>query len=373
MAEASPTLHQPIRDHKRIAKAVARWFTTNARELPWREEDPSLGRRDAYRSLVSELMLQQTQVSRVLEKFDPFLTRFPSIQALASADEQEILAAWSGLGYYRRARLLHAAAKDIVEHHLGEVPRDTQDLQSITGIGRYTAGAIASIVFNQPAPIVDGNVSRVLMRLRADGRSAADSAATKQNWADAEQLAKAAPSPAKTNEGLMELGALICTPKTPRCEDCPLRASCRAADLGIQLQIPAPKPTTKRSVIHHTSVIIRTADGRLLIERRPASGLWASMWQAPTAESAQRAPRPATILRKLGLSVKSRKIGEFSHITSHREVRFRIYRLAEDLPAHQIEALARPDAYAAIAPSELGDFALANPHRRMLEDAAKSP
>lgn len=373
MAESSPATLLPIRDHKRIAKAVARWFQANARDLPWRKPDPRLAQRDAYRSLVSEFMLQQTQVSRVLEKFDPFLTRFPSIQTLADADEQEVLAAWSGLGYYRRARLLHAAARDIVERHQGNVPSDTQDLRSITGIGKYTAGAIASIVFDQPAPIVDGNVSRVLMRLRADERPAADSAATKQNWADAEQIAEAAASPARTNEGLMELGALICTPKKPRCEDCPLRSSCGAADLGIQPRIPAPKPTTKRTVVHHTSVIIRTADGRLLIERRPASGLWASMWQAPTAESTQSPPRPSTILRKLGITGKSRKIGKFTHITSHREVRFRIYRPPEDLPAPQVDALIRPDAYVAITPSELENYPLANPHRRMLENAAKSP
>jgi A/G-specific adenine glycosylase len=372
MAESAPSQHEPIRDHKRIGAAIARWFDTNARELPWRGESPGLGRRDAYRSLVSELMLQQTQVSRVLEKFEPFLARFPSVEALAAADEQEVLASWSGLGYYRRARLLHAAARDIAQRHNGEVPHNPGDLLSITGIGRYTAGAIASIVFDLPEPIVDGNVSRVLMRLRADERPAADPGATKENWADAERLVTAAASPAKTNEGLMELGALICTPKAPRCEDCPIRGFCRSATLGIQLRVPAPKAAAKRSVVHHTSVVIRTSDGRLLIERRPSTGLWASMWQAPTAESVESSPRPSSVIRRLGISARARKTGEFTHITSHREVRFRVYHLDTPLSGARAEALIRPELSALISPSRLGDYALANPHRRMLEDGSET-
>ncbi len=363
---------EPIRDHHRVAEAIAGWFDRNARQLPWRSEDPALGRRDAYRSLVSELMLQQTQVSRVLEKFEPFLARFPSVQTLAEADEQEVLAAWSGLGYYRRARLLHAAARDIVERHGGEVPDAPEHLLSITGIGKYTAGAIASIVFDRPEPIVDGNVSRVLMRLRADERPVADSEVTKENWADATKLAAAAKSPAKTNEGIMELGAIVCTPKAPRCDECPVRAFCRSAELGIQLRVPAPKAAAKRSVVHHTSVIVRTEGGRFLIERRSATGLWASMWQAPAAESASSSPRPSAILRRLGISSKSRKIEGFTHITSHREVRFRVYAMDADLPETQAETLARLDHMALIAPSRLGDYALSNPHRRMLENASET-
>jgi A/G-specific adenine glycosylase len=365
MSEASG--RRAISEHAWIAGALAEWFTENARDLPWRQEDARLGRRDAYRSLVSEVMLQQTQVSRVMEKFEEFLERFPTPERLAAAEEQEVLAAWSGLGYYRRARLLHGAAKDIVERHGGEVPEDPQTLIGITGIGRYTAGAIASIVFGHAAPIVDGNVSRVLMRLRADDRPPQDRAVAKDNWADAEELACAAASVAKTNEGLMELGALVCTPKAPRCDVCPLRRCCAAKAAGQQDRIPAPKRAASRTVVHHTAVLVGDEDGRQLIERRPDSGLWASMWQAPTDESDLGAVGPSSVLRRLGLGGRARKQGEFVHMTSHREVRFRVYSAGGAMRAAELDSLGRMPGRAVISRSEIGDFAIANPHRRMLE------
>ena len=353
----------PITGHGAVAESLAAWFTENARDLPWRKVDGLSGMRDPYRSLVSELMLQQTQVSRVLEKFKPFIDRFPTVEALAAADEQDVLAAWSGLGYYRRARLLHAAAKQIVAEHEASVPEDEKTLQSITGIGRYTAGAITSIVFDRPAPIVDGNVSRVLMRLRADERQPTDKAAVRENWEDAAGLAERARSPALTNEGLMELGALVCTPKAPRCDACPLRERCRAADLGMQDRIPAPKAAPKRTVVYHTAVVVRDASGRLLIERRPERGLWASMWQAPTAESEKATPRPSTVLKRLGIPGRAVRVDRFVHITSHREVRFSVY--AAPGPSTGLTGDHGNDA-ALIAPSELDDYPVANPHRKIL-------
>lgn len=352
----------PIVEHRELADALAGWFAEHARDLPWRSVDPSTGRRDPYRSLVSEIMLQQTQVSRVLEKFEPFIERFPTVEALASADEQEVLASWSGLGYYRRARLLHGAAKQIVDEHSGAVPQDEALLQGITGIGRYTAGAIASIVFDRPAPIVDGNVSRVFMRLRADERPPTDKEAVRENWDDAKHLVEAAESPARTNEGLMELGALVCTPKTPRCDACPLRAHCRGATLGVQDRVPVPKAAAKRSVVYHTAVVVRDEAGRLLIERRPDRGLWASMWQAPTSESVSAQPRPSTVLKRLGLVGRAIQRGEFVHITSHREVRFRVY----DAHPGTDTGTFNPESTALIALSEMDDYPLANPHRKIL-------
>lgn len=353
----------PITDHAKIAGDLGDWFIANARNLPWRKVDGSSGRRDPYRSLVSELMLQQTQVSRVLDKFEPFIERFPSVEDLAKAEEQDVLASWSGLGYYRRARLLHAAARQIVDEHGGSVPDDAATLQRITGIGQYTAGAIASIVFDQPAPIVDGNVSRVLMRLRADPRSPTEKEVVRENWHDAEQLVASADSPARTNEGLMELGALVCTPKAPRCDECPLRGRCGAASLGAQDRVPAPKAAAKRSVVYHTAVVVRDQNGRLLIERRPDKGLWASMWQAPTAESSTAQPRPSVILRRLGLTGRAKQRDEFVHITSHREVRFRVY---DASPALIAESWPAPDGRAVITPCKLDDYPLANPHRKIL-------
>lgn len=356
----------PSSQARHLAQTISNWFESSARDLPWRRTDPKTGLRNPYFSLVSEFMLQQTQVSRVLEKFGPFVRRFPTIQALAAAHEQDVLAAWSGLGYYRRAKLLHSAAIDIVNRFEGVIPASAAELQSITGIGPYTAGAIASIVFHQPAPIVDGNVARVLMRLRADGRSAADREANTANWSQATELVEAAPSPALTNEGVMELGALICTPKSPRCLHCPLRAFCRAADAGIQDTIPAPKRPATRSTVYHTAVRIIDRSGRLLIQRRPASGLWASMWQAPTAESVDSQPKPSVALKPLGLRCATLPVAVFVHVTSHRTVEFAVHEPTRPLDPERLDQIKEKNTYALISPKEIGDLPLANPHRRIL-------
>lgn len=363
---------RPIDEHEAIAEGLRVWFGSNARDLPWRHAESHTGRRDAYRSLVSELMLQQTQVSRVLEKFEPFMERFPTVHALARADEQEVLAAWSGLGYYRRARLLHGAAKDIVERFGGVVPGDVESLLSITGIGRYTAGAIASIVFDEPAPLVDGNVSRVLMRLRGDERPPTDAATVKENWEDAARIAEGATSPSLTNEGLMELGALVCTPKAPRCDACPLRRYCEAERRGIQDRVPAPKKPAARSRVYHTALVVRDTSGRVLAERRAADGLWASMWQAPTAESTARQPGPGGVLRRLELTGSTQRIADFTHITSHREVVFRVHRLRGVLTDTDAARLTAEDGLALFSPTNMDNYPLANPHRRILSGEVDS-
>ncbi|MFG0315432.1 MAG: A/G-specific adenine glycosylase, partial [Phycisphaerales bacterium] len=202
----------PAPDDAALTRALEAWFRASARELPWRTDT-----RDPYRSLVSELMLQQTQVSRVIEKFGPFLERFPTVEALAAAPEDDVLAAWSGLGYYRRARLLHACAKAIVEHHDGVVPDSLDDLLELPGIGRYTAGAIASMVFGQRAPIVDGNVARVLLRVHNKPVPQTEKTTIDWAWQRAEELVGACDDPAVFNEAMMELGATVCVPKGPRC------------------------------------------------------------------------------------------------------------------------------------------------------------
>jgi A/G-specific adenine glycosylase len=357
---------RPIDQHPALAEALRLWFSANARDLPWRCIEADTGLRDPYRSLVSELMLQQTQVSRVLEKFEPFMERFPTVQALADADEQEVLAAWSGLGYYRRARLLHGAAQDITNRFDGILPRTVDELMSITGIGRYTAGAIASIVFHEPAPLVDGNVSRVLMRLRGDERAPSDKGAIRKNWEDAGQIASAASSPAMTNEGLMELGALVCTPKSPRCDTCTLAEHCQARKQGLQDRIPAPKKAPSRSRVYHTALVACDESGRVLAERRTSKGLWASMWQAPTVESDTHQPGPGQVLKRLGISGKTSKVSEFTHLTSHREVVFKVHRLRGALPESACERLPQSDGMALISLCELDNLPLANPHRRIL-------
>ncbi len=304
-----------------IVEKVTAWFATpgTARELPWRTRP-----RDPYIALVSEIMLQQTQASRVAERLPLFLRTFPDVRRLARAPESRILAAWSGLGYYRRARLLHAAAKEVVAHFDGVVPRDVEDLLTLPGVGRYTAGAVSSIVFGERAPIADGNVARVLLRVEGEPMEHGAPATMAWTWDRAERLVRLAKDPGAFNEGLMELGATVCTPRNPRCDACPLARRCRARATGMQASIPAPKRRTKREVAHHAAVVVRDGAGRLLVERRPASGLWAGMWQPPTVETSGRAAGKQVVARAVGLdSVRRRE--EFVFLTTHREVRFTVW------------------------------------------------
>jgi A/G-specific adenine glycosylase len=301
------------------------WFKREARDLPWRPVDPKTGRRDPYRSLVSEVMLQQTQVARVVEKYEPFLRRFPTIAALAAAPLDDVLAEWSGLGYYRRARHLHACAKAVVERHVGVLPADVPSLLKLPGIGRYTAGAIASLVYHRPAPIVDGNVARVL--LRVCGQAVDQQAGMVWSWAEAERLAAASKDIAAFNEGLMELGATVCTPANPRCDACPLARACVAKRENLQDQIPAPKFRAARSIIHFACVVVRDDRGRVLLEKRGSTGLWADMWQPPTVEVAGKRPTKSALERTLG--AESLKYAErFLHQTTHRDVHFSVYTAA---------------------------------------------
>lgn len=315
-----------------LARALIAWFQAAQRDLPWRRTDAA-GRRDPYASLVSELMLQQTQVARVVDHFAPFLARFPTPADLARADEHEVLAAWSGLGYYRRARALHAAARLIVDRFAGRVPSDPDDLRTLPGVGRYTAGAIASMVFGRPEPIVDGNVARVLLRLDADASLPTDRSTVDRLWHRAGALVQIAGELGHAgafNEGLMELGATVCTPSSPACTSCPIAKHCAAYKRGLTGTIPTPRPRTASSVLHAATVVVVNTRGQLLVERRGSSGLWASMLQAPTLEDPARAPTPSDLKRTLPLA-RVRRIGRLDHQTTHRLVRFVVYR-GEPIP-----------------------------------------
>lgn len=318
-------------DHE-VTRSLECWFKKHARPLPWRTD-----RRDPYRSLVSELMLQQTQVSRVLEKYTPFLDRFPSVQALAEAPEDEVLAAWSGLGYYRRARLLHACAKAIVEHHDGIVPQTLNELLALPGIGRYTAGAIASMVFGQRAAIVDGNVTRVLLRLHNKPVPQTDKATIDWAWSRAQHLVDACDNPAAYNESIMELGATVCIPKGPRCTQCPIRDRCGAFAEGTTESIPLPKPRAKQKHLYCASVAI-CRDDQIVLHQRPTTGMWAGMFQLPTIERDDAAPTADEIAGSLGID-EPEHVQTFIHITTHRIVEFAVYRAAgpEETPENCVE------------------------------------
>jgi A/G-specific adenine glycosylase len=329
---------------------VCRWFEHCARDLPWRR------RRTGYTALVSELMLQQTQVDRVVDRYRAFMKRFPTIKDLAGAGEEEVLHAWQGLGYYRRATLLHQAARLILQSHGGRLPRSVTELKALPGIGRYTAGAIASIVYRQPEPIVDGNVRRVL--LRWDGCRLGDAGkAERYAWARATQLVQQADSPGVFNEAMMELGAVICTPVNPRCECCPVSATCQARIDGLQHDIPESKREIPKPLVHHASLVIRRRD-HLLMQQRPQTGLWAGMWQPFTIEGGTRL-RQGTLADRCGFRLTCiDKVAVFEHVLSHRRIRFAVY-----------TARTRRRNGHWIRHDELQSLPMSNAHRRVLREA----
>lgn len=294
--------------------ALLAWYGHIARDLPWRQT------RDPYAILVSELMLQQTQVATVISYFRRFMKRFPTVRALAEADPQRVLKAWEGLGYYSRARNLRAAAKEIVTVHKGKVPSDPRRLQSLPGIGAYTAAAVASIAFGVAAVAIDANVRRVSARLI--GMTGNPDTARARNRMEAMLSRGISGVDAGTfNQALMELGALICRPADPCCEECPVHPWCRARKNGTVNRIPASasrrKPPHRKAV---AAIVLRR--GRVLLIRRPGRGMLADMWVFPGGEILdERAP--ATVLRasvhaQTGLTVETlSRIGDVRHGYSH--------------------------------------------------------
>jgi A/G-specific adenine glycosylase len=270
-------------------------------------------------------MLQQTRVETVIPYWERFLARFPDAPALASADLDDVLGAWAGLGYYSRARNLHAAAREIVARHGGRLPDDPQALRALPGIGRYTAGAIASIAFDRPEPVLDGNVRRVLARLaREDDESAL--------WEAAARLAAGA-RPGDLNQALMELGATVCAPRAPRaprCGDCPLAGRCEARRTG---EVEAfPRRAARRAVPRvESAAACLVRDGLVLAVRRPARGLMGGLWELPGGELAD-GERPAAGLRRtlrerVGLAVERLEpLGCIEHTLTHRLLRVHVYR-----------------------------------------------
>ena len=295
------------------------WFRRNARDLPWRRT------RDPYAIWVSEIMLQQTQVVTVVGYFERFLAAFPTIAALAAADEQQVLRLWEGLGYYRRARQLHAAARVIVAEHQGRFPRDIQQILALPGIGRYTAGAIASIGWDAREPILEANTIRLFSRLLAYRGDTRKNAGQKLLWEFAARVL-----PAKTsglfNQALMELGSEICTPRGPRCDRCPVRSLCPTFRHGLQEVIPLPKRKTQYEERHEVAVIVRRGD-RVVLRRCGPDERWAGLWDFPRFQAA--APHGGSIREQLeqavadltGLRVQA---GDKLATLKHGVTRFRI-------------------------------------------------
>ncbi len=261
-----------------LRRRLLAWFRANQRDLPWRAS------RDPYAIWVSEVMLQQTQVTAVIPFFNKFLLRFPSIADLAQAHEQEVLKLWEGLGYYRRARHLHQAAQLIVREHAGIFPGKATDASELPGLGRYTLGAVLSQAFDQRLPIVDANVARILCRLLAWTKELETKETQDWLWSTAESLL-----PMKQvgdfNQALMELGQTLCTTSQPSCLLCPLRDLCRGHARGLAALLPKRLAKTRQTQVTERAIILRKGGQVLLCQRTSQAARWANMWEFPTSQS----------------------------------------------------------------------------------------
>ncbi len=337
---------------RRFQKKLLSWYDKRARPLPWRET------RDPYRIWVSEVMLQQTQVKTVELYYGRFVGRFPSVEDLAQAAPDDVMKSWEGLGYYGRARHLHRAAREVVERFNGRVPDTLEALLSLSGIGRYTAGAILSIAFEKPEAVLDGNVIRVLSRMFHVTDDVRKTSTQKMLWSLSEGLL-----PKRRirdyNQALMELGALVCRARNPACSDCPVSAICEANRLSLQRELPVKSP--RKPIPHHevTAGII-WRDDRFLITRRPPKGLLGGLWEFPGGKLEQGENLEGCLKREireeLGITIE---VGACLISVEHAYTHFRI-------TLHAFECrykggrirLIGIDDYRWILPRELDDFAL---------------
>ena len=255
------------------------WYLLEKRDLPWRKDQ------DPYKIWVSEIMLQQTRVDTVIPYFNAFIEKFPTIDSLANADEEEVLKAWEGLGYYSRVRNLHSAVKEVSESYAGIVPNNPEEISKLKGVGPYTKGAILSIAYNIPEPAVDGNVMRVFSRILSIWEDIAKPRARKIFEEAVYQLISKE-DPSSFNQAVMELGALICTPTSPSCLLCPVREHCSAFAEGLQSDLPIKSKKKKPKPLQMAAVVLYDEHGRLYIHKRPNTGLLANLWEFPNMEIA---------------------------------------------------------------------------------------
>ncbi len=304
-----------------------RWYLRHHRRLPWRR--PPGRRADPYTVVLSEAMLQQTQVATVIEYYRRFIRQFPDFQSLAAATPQQVLNLWQGLGYYRRAQNLHRLACVVVEEHNGKLPRDPDALRQLPGVGRYTAGAVASIAFGQRAAVVDGNVARVLARWYVIDEPIDRAEVQRRLWDLAEALLPVRSrtyTPGDFNQALMELGAMVCKPRAPRCAACPVRWYCDAGQSPRPERWPV-KANRQRVQAVRWAVLGLKRNGRYLFRQRNGDGLWAGMFQLVTIEDAPARPDwPHWCWEHLGLQIDSTQRREsYTHLTSHRRLAFDVY------------------------------------------------
>ncbi|QOJ14414.1 MAG: A/G-specific adenine glycosylase [Planctomycetia bacterium] len=313
------------RARQSLRRSLLAWFDRTKRDLPWRRTH------DPYRIWLSECMLQQTRVETVVPYYERFLNTLPTIDSLAAAPLQRVLKLWAGLGYYARARHLHRAAQTIVREHRGQVPKSAAELSTLPGVGKYTAAAVASIAFGEPAAAVDGNVQRVLARLFAVDLPIDAPSTRAQLWSLAEGLLDHA-RPGAFNEAMMELGATLCTPTTPRCSDCPLSNWCTAHRDARTAELPIRSRRAAPAACYVEAVGVRR-QGRLLLIQRQPRGLFGGMWELPGIVSVAHAAEPIAaprlvkhVLDHHRVSIDAlHPIGIVTHVLTHRRMMVRVW------------------------------------------------
>jgi len=345
-------------DPKRLQKRLLAWYRLNKRDLPWRKTG------DPYRILVSEIMLQQTQVVTVIPYYRRFIKTFPTISSLARTPLQKVLKLWEGLGYYSRARNLHRAAQAIRDQWKGRVPATIEGLSSLPGIGRYTAGAVGSIAFGVRAPILDGNVRRVLCRIFAIRNDPRQADVQNRLWGLAGEILPKQ-HVGDFNQALMELGATICLPRRPSCPLCPVRESCRAHQAGIQDRIPVR--IVKKTAPHHSVLVALIQNGRgLLIGPRPEDGLLAGLWSFPEMKMQERTPLrriEKAIDKRFGLKTRLlRPLDPVAHTFSHKKITYHPYLFNCISIDNRL-----PDPWQWISLDKIADYPLPNATRKIFD------
>jgi A/G-specific adenine glycosylase len=353
-----------VERNRSFSSRLLAWYARHQRDLPWRHT------RDPYRIWISETLLQQTQVATVIPYYERFLARFPNVHVLASAPLDDVLKTWEGAGYYARARNLHRAARQLVEQYGGKFPRTVADWLKLPGVGRYTAGALASIAFNRDAPIVDGNVTRVLCRyfgIRGDPTRGTSRTTRDRLWKLAADLIP--PGRARDfNQALMDHGATICLPRHPRCEICPVRARCVARRLGIQEDLPTKRVKPKRPHYEIGAGIIWKR-GRILIQRRPPQGLLGGLWEFPGGKRERGETFEECVRREVreevGIQVQVRgEVAVVAHGYSHFSITLHAF-TCQYVRGHV--HLLHATAFKWVRPLELKDYAFPAANRKIID------
>ncbi|WP_042356737.1 A/G-specific adenine glycosylase [Bacillus rubiinfantis] len=335
------------------------WYSQEHRDLPWRKDQ------DPYKVWVSEIMLQQTRVDTVIPYFERFLNWFPTMADLAAANEDKVLKAWEGLGYYSRVRNLQTAVKEVQEKYGGVVPDTREEISKLKGVGPYTAGAILSIAYGVPEPAVDGNVMRVLSRILSIWVDIARPSARKVFEQAVRELISHE-DPSSFNQALMELGALVCTPTSPACLLCPVRDHCQAFAEGVQNELPIKTKKRKVRQVILATAVLSDESGKFIIHKRPSSGLLANLWEFPTIEinhplQTDRNHLEELFQDKAKTKVKLEKvIGQVEHVFSHLVWNLKVY-------VGSIDQLGKSDDWKLVSAEDMEQFAFPVPYQKVLQ------